>query len=277
MTPSLPVGTLPPPVRIPPPPMSRYLAVPLLGTALLLGACTTIQTARGGPGQRLDPWQSWNRKVFQFNEDLDNAVLKPVATAYSNVVPQPVRRGVDNFFGNALDAWSTVNNFLQGKVQLGFEGIMRVGTNTIFGVLGIVDVATELGLERHAEDFGQTLGVWGFGAGAYVVWPLLGPSSVRDSLALPLDRAASPAVLINDGASVLGLTVLQITNTRANLLGASRVLDDIALDKYTFVRDAYLQRRRSLVYDGNEPEDSGPSPADGATPVPAPAASTPAK
>ncbi len=275
MTPSLPAGTSPRTAPNSPASISRYLAVPLLGTTLLLGACTTIQTARGGPGQRLDPWQSWNRKVFQFNEDLDNAVLKPVATAYSNVVPQPVRRGVDNFFGNALDAWSTVNNFLQGKVQLGFEGIMRVGTNTIFGVLGVVDVATELGLERHAEDFGQTLGVWGFGAGAYVVWPLLGPSSVRDSIALPLDRAASPAVLINDGATVIGLTVLQVTNARANLLGATRVLDDIALDKYTFVRDAYLQRRRSLVYDGNEPDL--PSPADGATPIPAPAASMPAK
>jgi phospholipid-binding lipoprotein MlaA len=114
-------------------------------------------------------------------------------------------------------------------------------------------VATELGLDHQYEDFGQTLGTWGFGPGAYLVWPLLGPSSVRESLALPLDRAVSPALIINDGAVKWEITTLQIINTRANLLGATRVLDEIALDKYTFIRDAYLQRRRSLVYDGDEP------------------------
>jgi phospholipid-binding lipoprotein MlaA len=238
----------------------------LIGAALLAG-CSTIREARGGPGQRLDPWEKWNRKVFAFNEDLDAAVLKPVATAYSNVVPQPVRSGVDNFFGNVADAWSAVNNFLQGKVALGFQDLMRFGTNTVFGLLGVMDVASEMGIDHQYEDFGQTLGTWGVGAGAYIVWPVLGPSTVRESFALPLDRSATPALLFNDGASQFSITALQLVNTRANLLGASQVLNDIALDKYTFVRDGYLQRRRSLVYDGDAPDapDSANEPAEAAS------------
>lgn len=252
----------------------RVLAVAAIAASLVLGGCATVQQARGGPGQKLDPWESWNRKVFAFNEDLDKYVLKPVATGYSKVVPQPVRRGVDNFFANAADAWSAVNNILQGKGQAAFEDVVRVTTNSFFGIGGIFDVASEIGIERHKEDFGQTLGRWGFGAGAYIVWPLLGPSTVRDSIAMPLDRAASPALLINDGQAQVGLTVLQIVNTRANLLGASQVLDDIALDKYTFLRDAYLQRRRSLVYDGNGPDADGDGDGDSLDAAPEPAASS---
>jgi phospholipid-binding lipoprotein MlaA len=139
---------------------------------------------------------------------------------------------------------------------------MRFGTNTLFGLGGFIDVATELGLDHQYEDFGQTLGRWGFGPGAFIMWPLIGPSSVRDSVGLPLDRAMSPALLINDGAVKWEITTLQIINTRANLLGASRVLDDIALDKYTFIRDAYLQRRRSLVSDGDEPSSPDKSQPD---------------
>ena len=135
----------------------------------------------------------------------------------------------------------------------------RVGTNTLFGLFGIVDVASEMGLDHHYEDFGQTLGRWGVGAGAYLVLPVFGPSSVRDAAALPLDRAASPALLINNGSTQAGIITLQIINTRANLLGASRVIDDISLDKYTFIRDAYLQRRRSLVFDGDVPETPEPA------------------
>ncbi len=240
--------------------MKRFGALAALSAALLLGGCaTTLNDVRGGPGARLDPWENWNRKVFAFNEGLDEHVLKPVATVYSNVVPQPVRRGVDNFFGNFADAWSAVNNFLQGKGTAGVYDVMRVGTNTVFGIVGLLDVATELGLEKTREDFGQTLGVWGMGTGAYIVWPLFGPSSVRDSIGLPLDTAVTPAVAFNDGGARYSLTALQIVNTRANLLGATRVLDDIALDKYNFIRDAYLQRRRSLVFDGNDPPPEDPT------------------
>jgi phospholipid-binding lipoprotein MlaA len=232
--------------------------------AMALAGCTTIQAARGGPGQRLDPWENWNRKVFNFNEDVDRAVLKPVATSYTNVVPQPVRRSVGNFFGNFADAWSAINNMLQGKFEAGFEDATRVGANTLFGLFGILDVASEMGLEHHYEDFGQTLGRYGVGAGAYVVLPILGPSSVRDAAAIPVDRLASPPAFFDGTRTQLGLTALQIVNTRAGLLGATRVIDDIALDKYTFVRDAYLQRRRSLVFDGDVPE-TPPAPADAAS------------
>jgi phospholipid-binding lipoprotein MlaA len=233
--------------------VARLLAA--FAAVALMQGCATLGAKSAG--DKLDPWEKWNRKVFNFNEKLDEKVLKPVATAYSELVPRPVRNSINNFFGNFGDAWSAVNNFLQGKVTNGLHDVVRVGTNTLLGVGGLVDVATEFGLDHQYEDFGQTLGRWGFGAGAYVVWPLFGPSSVRDSVGLPLDLAASPALLINDGAVKWEITGLQLINKRASLLGATRVLDDIALDKYTFVRDAYLQRRRSLVNDGEE----GPAPA----------------
>ena len=247
----------------------RSLALVLI--MVLLAGCST-PGARSA-GQKLDPFEPWNRDVFAFNEKLDANVLKPVATTYSNVVPQPVRHGVDNFFGNAADAWSAINLLLQGKVADALHDMIRVGTNTVFGLGGVLDVATEFGLDHHYEDFGQTLGFWGIGPGAYIVWPLLGPSTIRESFALPLDRAATPALLINGGGAQLSITVLQIVNTRAGLLGASRVIDDIALDKYTFIRDAYLQRRRSLVYDGDAPplpEEPAPAPSPTPAPLPAP-------
>ena len=259
----------------------RFAALAVLMAGL--AGCATIRESRGGPGQRLDPWENWNRKVFNFNEDLDNAVLKPVATVYSDVVPQGLRRSVTNFFSNFADAWSAVNNILQGKFQLGMEDATRVGTNTLFGLFGILDVASEMGLEHHYEDFGQTLGHYGVGAGAYVVLPLLGPSTVRDAAAIPLDRLASPPALFEGTKTQIGFTLLQIINTRAGLLGATRVIDDISLDKYTFIRDAYLQRRRSLVFDGEEPEtpqapEEAASAAAGAAGgnVAPPAAATPA-
>jgi phospholipid-binding lipoprotein MlaA len=229
-----------------------------LGAVLVVGValagCQTIRESRGGPGQRLDPWEKWNRKVFNFNEDLDRRVLKPVATVYSDVVPQPVRRGVSNFFSNFADAWSAINNMLQGKFDLGFEDATRVGANTLFGLFGILDVASEMGLDHHSDDFGQTLGRYGVGAGAYLVLPVLGPSTVRDAAALPVNRLATPPAFFDGTGTQVGLTVLQIVNTRSSLLGATRVIDDISLDKYTFVRDAYLQRRRSLTFDGEPPE-----------------------
>ena len=233
---------------------SSWRAAMLAAVLAALAGCTTIREGRGGPGQRLDPWENWNRKVFNFNEDVDNAVLKPVATLYADVVPQPVRRSVTNFFNNFSDAWSAINNMLQGKFEAGFQDATRVGTNTLFGLLGILDVASEMGLEHHYEDFGQTLGHYGVGAGAYVVLPLLGPSTVRDTAATVVDRLASPPALFDGTGKQVGFTLLQIINTRADLLGATRVIDAISLDKYTFIRDAYLQRRLSLVFDGDVPE-----------------------
>jgi phospholipid-binding lipoprotein MlaA len=256
------------------------LALALTG----LAGCATVEgpPQRQSAGQKLDPWENWNRKVFSFNESLDENVLKPVATAYQKIVPSFIRTAVHNFFNNAEDGWSAVNHLLQGKGQSGFEMLVRFNTNTVLGFGGLLDIASEAGLERQPEDFGQTLGRWGFGAGAYIVWPVLGPSSVRDSLALPLDRSATPAVVFNDYADELGILTVQLIDTRANLLSASRVIDDIALDKYSFVRDGYLARRRSLVYDGSPPEreaiddtdkDSPVATANVAAPASAPASS----
>lgn len=250
--------------------MARLGAACLLVLASLLAGCATVDPARSTPAQRADPWENWNRKVYAFNEVVDENVLKPVATTYAKVVPSMVRRGVNNFFGNFSDAWSAVNNLLQGKGERGVQDMVRVTLNTLFGLGGLLDVASEAGLDRHSEDFGQTLGHWGVGAGPYVVLPLLGPSSLRETVAMPLDRAVSPTLAVDADSGGVGLTFLQIVNTRAELLSASRMLDDIALDKYNFVRDAYLQRRRSLVYDGDPPplpeEEYEPDPPEPARP-----------
>jgi phospholipid-binding lipoprotein MlaA len=206
-----------------------------------------------------DPLEGWNRAVFGFNEGLDAAVLKPVATGYKTVVPELVRNGVSNVFANIGDGWSAINQLLQGKPVAAAQMTMRVATNTFFGIAGLFDVASDLGIERQQEDFGQTLGRWGLPPGPYIVLPLLGPSSLRDTAALPVDLQWRPAALSDDSATRIGLSTLQLIDVRANLLGASRIVDDIALDKYVFVRDGYLSRRRSLVYDGDPPDIPEPN------------------
>lgn len=226
------------------------------GVLLLLQACATVPGGANVGVDPRDPWERWNRGVYGFNDAVDSTVLKPVATAYQKVMPSIVRRGVDNFFGNFGDAWSMVNNLLQGKVENGLRDMFRVTTNTVFGLGGLLDIATEMRLDRQGEDFGQTLGYWGVGSGPYVVLPLLGPSTLRDTSALPLDTYVSPNLVVNDSAAKAGLTTLGVVNLRANLLGASRMLDDVALDKYNFTRDAYLQRRRNQVFDGNPPPEA---------------------
>ena len=216
---------------------------------LLLAATGTAQAQNAN-----DPLEGWNRAVFGFNEGLDAAVLKPVATGYKAAVPELVRGGVSNVFGNIADGWSAINQLLQGKPVAAAQMTMRVATNTLFGIAGLFDVASDLGLERQQEDFGQTLGRWGLPAGPYLVWPLLGPSSLRETAAMPLDLQWRPAALSQDSATQIGLSTLQLIDIRASLLGASRLVDDIALDKYVFIRDGYLSRRRSLVYDGEPPD-----------------------
>lgn len=252
------------------------LAAGLAGCQTVKGVGTRIDRAvdkiMGSKGQRLDPWENWNRKVFAFNEKLDEHVLKPVATAYAELVPQPVRTGIDNFFGNIGDAWSAVNLMLQGRFKAGVEQGMRFAVNSTLGLAGLLDIATEAGLDKNSQDFGKTLGHWGMGTGAYVVWPVFGPSSVRDSLALPLDWKASPSVVFDDGSKQVGITVLNAVNSRANFLRAGQMLEGIALDKYTFYRDAYLQRRGS--FDDDE-EVEVLVPGNGAS-APAEAASAPA-
>ncbi|AKJ27660.1 VacJ family lipoprotein [Caldimonas brevitalea] len=248
--------------------------------------CTVVlaATLAGCAQNPKDPLEPLNRKVYAFNEAVDKAVLKPVATVYRDTLPQPVRTGVTNFFSNLGDAWSAVNGFLQLKLETGLMNTMRFGVNTFFGLGGLLDIATEAGIEAQDEDFGQTLGRWGIGAGPYLVLPLLGPSTLRDTAALPVDMQAAGYVFRNDATTAYSLAGLRIVNTRANLLGATSMLEDAALDRYLFLRDAYLQRRQSLVYDGDPPEaeeaeedadtpaeasDAGAAAADAKTPVPA--------
>jgi phospholipid-binding lipoprotein MlaA len=212
------------------------------------------------PGQLADPWEPFNRAMFRFNQDLDQGLVLPWTDAYVTLVPELLRTGIGNFFANAQDAWSSINNLLQGKFDRSVMMTMRFATNTVFGALGLIDIATAVGMERWPEDFGQTLGVWGFAPGPYLVLPLFGPSTVRDAVGLPLDLAASPYYSINQDAFRPFLTVLGVLNSRSQLLSASKALDAIALDRYSFVRDAFLSRRLRLVYDGDPPEEDLPAP-----------------
>lgn len=208
-----------------------------------------------------DPLESFNRSMFTFNDAVDRNVLRPVAGAYEQVTPSFFRKGVSNFFGNLGDAWSTVNSALQLKPKHTVENLMRVLVNSTFGILGVMDVATEVGIERHTEDFGQSLGYWGVGAGPYLVLPVLGPSTLRDTAALAVDFKGDWVALQDDVAFRNSAYVLRGVNQRAKLLRAGIMLEEAALDKYTFVRDAYLQRRLSQVLDGDLPEtpDDDPS------------------
>jgi phospholipid-binding lipoprotein MlaA len=217
-----------------------------------LGGCATT------PSTPNDPFEGFNRSVFSFNEAVDNAVLKPVATGYQKVVPQFVRTSVDNFFANLGDAWSAVNLVLQAKPVPALETGMRFVFNSTLGLGGLFDIAGDAGMERRSEDFGQTLGRWGVGPGPYLVLPILGPSTVRDTTALAADFQAAPAAWFQERRDQAGVTALQVISTRARLLSATRAIDDIALDKYLLIRDGFLVRRRNQVYDGNPPEEPEP-------------------
>ena len=224
----------------------------LCAALLLAGTLAGCATSGGNPA---DPLEPLNRVVFSFNDAADKAVIKPVARAYRAVLPGIVRTGVSNFFSNLEDIWISVNDVLQGKFQEGVDDFGRVLFNSTFGIAGIFDFASELGLQKHNEDFGQTLGSWGVGSGAYLVLPILGPSSIRDGFGLLLDTQAD-LVFYVDGVPVHNsLYGTRAISNRANLLDASSVIDQAALDKYSFVRDAWLQRRRNLVYDGNPPRE----------------------
>ncbi len=242
---------------------------------VLFAGCATVPGAPPPPKE--DPWENFNRKVFNFNEAVDEAVLKPVAETYRKVVPQLVRTGVSNVLGNVGDVWSAANHLLQGKIHSGLDMGMRVLTNTVFGLGGLLDPATEMGLTRRSEDFGQTLGRWGVGPGPYLVLPLLGPSTLRDSGALLVDRQASVSSFISKDSTAYGVTALEIVNLRASLLGASQLLDAVALDKYSFLRQAFLSRRLDAIYDGAPPlENFDDEPEPAKAPVPAKPATPPA-
>ena len=254
--------------------LTRVLARALAAAALAtLAACASAPPAAPGAAavaapaatNPVDPWENWNRKVYAFNDAIDTAVLKPVAQTYHDVVPHLVRQGIDNVLGNIRDAWSAANHLLQGKVEVGLEMGMRVLTNTFFGLGGLLDPATEMRLSKRPTDFGLTLGHWGIGTGPYLVLPFFGPSNIRDGIGLVADVYVGPSRLPPTATGRDTVTVVDTVNTRSNLLSAGALLDQVALDKYSFLRDAYLSRRRDAVYDGAPPMDSFED--DGADPV----------
>lgn len=256
--------------------LSRLRAGVLCGAVSLslLGGCAT----NGNPR---DPLEPLNRAIYSFNDGFDKVLAKPAAEAYRFVLPNFMRTGVSNFFSNLNDVIVMLNSLLQGKFTQGVSDFARLFVNTTVGVLGLFDVATELDLQKHNEDFGQTLGYWGIGDGPYVVLPFLGPSSARDTVGWVGDFYAWPVTYVKDDTTRWVLIGVRFVGLRADLLEASKILETAALDPYVFVRDAYLQRRRNLVYDGNPPpdeddiEDTKPKPApakDAAKPAaPAPA------
>lgn len=222
------------------------------GFALAAALAVCAGCATNGADPR-DPVEGFNRAMHSFNDGFDQAIGKPIATAYRDAVPNPVRGWVRNVFANIADLWIGFNNLIQGKPADALTDWARFAFNTTFGVLGINDVASDMGLEKHDEDFGQTFGRWGAGDGAYLVWPFLGPSTVRDTVGLVFDIGLDPVVKHEPVAARNAMIVVRATSRRADLLDASRILEEAALDKYVFARDAYLQRRRNLVHDGNPP------------------------
>lgn len=212
----------------------------VLAAAALISGCATS-------GNPKDPFEGYNRVMFDFNETVDRIALKPAATVYQETLPQFVQTGVGNFFGNISDVWTAINNLLQGDLESGMSDVGRVTINTMLGIFGLIDVATDAGLPKHQEDFGQTLGKWGVKSGPYLVLPFLGPSTVRDTAALPVDITGDPVSYFDPGSIRNFALVTRIVDQRASALSASELLEEAALDKYDFVRDAYLQRRAYLI------------------------------
>ena len=246
------------------------------GLALAVAACAVLSGC-AAPSNPQDPFEKFNRASFAFNDTVDRVALKPAATVYKNVTPGFVQTGVGNFFGNLSDAWSAVNNILQGKGEAGMTDFTRFALNSTFGIVGLLDIASEAGLQKHDEDFGQTLGYWGVPSGPYLMLPIFGPSTVRDTTALPADlwgdpwNHKEPANWRNIGTGV------RVVDTRASILDASNLMEEAALDRYEFIRDGFLQRRQSQVFDGNteraeaDQDDAQDQPTSNTQVVPEPA------
>jgi phospholipid-binding lipoprotein MlaA len=221
-----------------------------LAALLLACACATTATTSGDPG---DPWEGLNRKTFAFNDAVDRAVLKPAAQGYVKVTTPFVRARIGSFFDNIADVGTTLNDVLQGKLPYAVNDFGRIVVNTTLGIAGLWDVASSLGVEKRDEDFGQTLGWWGVPSGPYFVIPFLGPSTARDAPARAVDPSWYYASAVNNDTVYWSLWGLDKVRTRADLFKAESVLDQAALDRYLFVRDAWLQRRQNQVYDGKPP------------------------
>lgn len=227
----------------------------LIAAVAVLGGCAGAGTVSPPEARSpADPWEPLNRRIHAFNTTLDDYALKPVAKGYRKVVPSLARQGVSNFYDNLTTPWTAVNNFLQGKGKEGFVDVGRFLMNSSVGLLGLIDVGEEFGLEQHDEDFGQTLAVWGVGDGPYVVVPFLGPRTLRDALALPANVYSHPLAHYENRSVRDKLLVLDAIDARTRLLKAERLLEDSA-DPYITIRESYLQNREYEVYDGDPPVD----------------------
>ena len=249
-------------------PITRPITILLLISLLtLLSGCSSTPYINNGE-RNPDPWEGMNRSIDAFNTELDNYVLKPVAKGYQAITPEPVDRGISNFFSNLDDVTVFINDLLQFKVIQGISDFSRFTINSTVGILGLFDVAKLIGLEKHNEDFGQTLGFWGVPSGPYLVLPLFGPTTLRDGVGeFAVDWKTNPLLYLGEEGSTIespidernrkikyGLYTLDVIDTRADLLHASNIVEKSSTDPYLFIREAYLQRRRNLVYDGNPPE-----------------------
>lgn len=226
-------------------------AIAALTLPLVFAGCATT-----GNMDPRDPLEPMNRGVFAFNETIDNAALKPIAKGYRAITPTPVQTGVRNFFSNLDDVTEFANNLLQFKIQAAASDLMRLGINSTFGFLGVLDIASEMRLEKHNEDFGQTLGRWGVQTGPYLVLPIIGSSSMRDGTGLLVDSAYTDPIHYIEHIPTRNRTLVgKLIVRRADLLDAQSVLEQAAFDKYEFMRDFYLERRQGLVYDGLPPAE----------------------
>jgi len=228
---------------------------------MLLASLTALSVGCANlPDQGLnpqDPVETTNRRVSDFNDRLDRNLLRPVAVQYQQATPELLRDGVGNFFGNLADIWSTANNALQLKPVETAETGLRVAVNSVFGIYGLIDWGTRLGLQRHNADFGQTLGYWGVPAGPYVVLPIFGPSTVRDTLGMAVDMDQNLWANVDPTSTRYTGTALRLIDRRAELLAMDKQLEQVALDKYAFIRDAYMQRRKAQTRRGTSDKDEG--------------------
>jgi phospholipid-binding lipoprotein MlaA len=230
--------------------------VKVRGRLVILLACVTVSACAttNGPTDERDPLERYNRAVFKFNETLDRAILKPVARGYRRVLPEPFNIAISNFFSNLGDIGVAVNNLLQLKVLNAASDVGRLAINTTLGLGGLFDVASRFGLRKHEEDFGQTMAYWGLGPGPYLMLPLFGPSTVRDAPGRVVDGYVDPVVYLNNIPRI-SLFGARVVDYRADLLKTEETLDEIALDRYIAIRNAFLDRREFLVHDGNPPPD----------------------
>ncbi len=236
--------------------MRSALGVAVLVLLAFLAGCATVPPNAGQDPR--DPLESLNRQVFEFNEGLDKVVLKPLAQVYDTVLPVPVQECFSNGFSNLREPSNALNNLLQGKGSEAVSDVCRFAVNTTVGLLGCFDVATRMGLEKHREDFGQTLAVWGVGNGPFLVLPLFGPSTIRDTAGLGVETVLDVNFWINNVSVRNTIFGVRTVSFRHELLKTDDLISDAALDKYTFIRDGYLQRRRNLVFDGNPPRAKDP-------------------